>query len=342
MRELTLDKLPKNILAKLDLETVFKASRCVIAAERLQIFRRLYVRELSAADIARHTGIHGIHCESFLDYLVLLGLLKKIKNLYSNSSLANRHFIRGRSIEWTRHCSAECAKDFEAFTVLEDAISSGQDWRRILGKRRKPDYQLLQEDSEWARGFTYALYDLNKPTAETLANNLDLSHYRSLLDVGGGSGVMSMALVRAHPNLRACVLDLKFVCDATRQIIRKERMSRRVKAVVGDMNKSIPSGFDVIMFWDIGRIDDRVMKMAYQSLPENGLVVRSCRPPRRSGKPLSRFLSEYLSVRPEGQTRIDKINSLKTAGFTSVRYRRISRSIGLITGFKGRVRNNMI
>jgi hypothetical protein len=56
MRELTLDKLPKNILAKLDLETVFKASRCVIAAERLQIFRRLYVRELSAADIADTRG----------------------------------------------------------------------------------------------------------------------------------------------------------------------------------------------------------------------------------------------------------------------------------------------
>ena len=336
MREMTLDRLPKKVLAKLDLETVFKASRCVIAAERLLVFRKLYGRELSAADIARRTGIHGKHCESFLDYLVLLGLLKKTKNLYSNSPLANRHFIQERSIEWTHLWSAECAKDFEAFTVLEDAISSGKDWRRILGKERKPDYQLLQEDSKWARGFTYALYDLNKSIAKILANNLDLSQYRSLLDVGGGSGVMSMALARAYPNLKACVLDFEFVCAATREIIRKERMSRRVKAVAGDMNKSIPGGFDVIMFWDIGHIDTRVIKMAYESLPESGMVVRSCPPPRRSGKPLGRFLWEYLSVRPEGQTRIDKINSLKKAGFESVRYRRINQSIGLIAGFKGR------
>lgn len=338
MRELTLDKLPKRVLAELNLETVFKASRCVIAAERFLVFRKLHGRKLSAADIARRTGIRAKYCESFLDFLVLLGLLKKTKNLYSNSPLANRHFVQERSIDWTRLWSAECAKDFEAFTVLEDTISSGRDWRRILGKERKPDYQLLQEDSKWARGFTYALYDLNKPIAETLANNLDLSQYRSLLDVGGGSGVMSMALARAHPDLKACVLDFKFVCAATREIIRKERMSRRVNTVVGDMNKSLPGGFDVIMFWDIGRIDDRVMKMAYENLPEGGMVVRSCPPPRRSGKPLGRFPSEYLSVRPEGQTRIDKINSLKKAGFESVRYRRISQSIGLITGFKGKAR----
>ena len=340
MRELTLDKLPQKVLAKLDMETVFKASRCVVAAERFLLFRKLHGKELSAAAIARRTGIHAKYCESFLDYLVLLGLLKKTKNRYRNSPLADRHFIRERSIEWTRLWSAECAKDFEAFTALDDAISSGKDWRRILGKERKPDYQLLQEDPEWARNFTYALYDYNRPTARTLADNLDLSQYRSLLDVGGGSGVMSIALARAHPDLKACVLEFKYVCTATREIIRKERMSRRVKAVAGDMNKSLPGGFDVIMFWDIGEIDDRVMKMAYENLPESGMVVRSCPPPRpqRSGKPPGRFPYEYLSVRPKGQTRISKINALKKAGFTSVRYRRISRTLGLITGHKGKPR----
>lgn len=336
MRELTLDKLPKKVLAELNLETAFSASRCVIAAERLLVFRKLHRKELSAADIAKRTGIRAKYCESFLDFLVLLGLLKKSKNLYSNSRLANKHFVQERSIVWTQFWSAECAKDFEAFTVLEDAISRRRDWRKILGKKRKSDYRLVQEDPKWARGFTYALYDLNKPTAEILVNNLDLSGYRSLLDVGGGSGVMSIALARAHPDLNACVLDFEFVCAATREIIRKERMSRRVKTIAGDMNKSIPVGFDVIMFWDIGHIDDHVIKKAYESLPDMGMVVRSCRPPRRSGKPLGRFPFEYLSVRPKGQTKIDKIDSLKRAGFVSVKYRRINRSIGLITGFKGK------
>jgi len=157
--------------------------------------------------------------------------LKKTGGLYANTRLANKHFIRARSIDWTRLWSNECAKDYEALTVLEEVITSGRGWQEVLGKTRKSDYELAREDPRWARDFTYALYDIDKPDAKIPANNLDLSSYRSLLDVGGGSGVMSFALVRAYPRLKACILDFKFVCDAAKEIIRKERLSRRVKAM---------------------------------------------------------------------------------------------------------------
>ena len=339
MRELTLDKLPKKLLAKLDVETVFAASRCVIAAERLLVFRKLHGRELSAPAVGRHVGIHPKHCEPFLDFLVFLGLLKKRDSLYRNSALADKHFIHTRSTDWTRFWSQECAQEYEALSVMEDVLSTGRDWRQILGKERKPDYELVQEDPRWARGFTNALYDLHKPNAEILAKNLDLSDYRSLLDVGGGSGVMSIALTRVHPHLRACVLDFKFVCEAAKMIIRRERMSGRIKTLAGDMNRAIPQGFDVIMFWDIGHIDTRVMKMAYQSLPDGGMVVRDCAPlSRRKTPSATAFLHEYLSVLPRGQNKPSTISSLKEAGFSRVKYRRISRNIGLITGFKGKAR----
>ena len=336
MRELTLDKLPKKVLAKLDLETVFKASRCILAAERLLVFRKLHEKELPAVDISRRTGIKRRHCEPFLDFLVFLGLLKKKGSLYRNSSLANKHFIHARSIDWTRFWSEECTKDYEALTVMEDVIISGKEWQQVLGKERKLDYELVQEEPRWARDFTYALYDIYKPDAEILAKNLDLSNYRSLLDVGGGSGVMSFALARAYPHLKACILEFKFVCDAASEIIRKERLSHRIKTLAGDMNKSIPRGFDTIMFWNIGYIDSRVMKMAYESLPDGGMVVRNCFPPSKSKAPSpSAFMHGYLAVRPKGQTKPSILCSLKEAGFRSVKYRRISQGLGLITGRKG-------
>jgi cyclopropane fatty-acyl-phospholipid synthase-like methyltransferase len=339
MRELTLNKLPRRVLEKLDLETVFMASRCVIAAEKLLIFRKLRGKELSSAAVGRLAGIHHKHCEPFLDFLIFLGLLKKRNNLYRNSALADRYFIQARSIDWTRFWSEYCAKDYEALTVMDDVLSSGRNWRQILGKERKTDYELVQDDPQWAREFTHALYDENKQDAETLAKNLDLSEYQSLLDVGGGSGVMSIALAQANPRLRACILDFKFVCEAARKIIRRERMSGRIKTLVGDMNLAIPSGFDVIMFWDIGHIDTRVMKMAYESLPDGGMVVRDCAPPSRPKVPSpTRFLREYLSVMPMGQNKASIMSSLKEAGFSSVKYRRIGQGRGLITGRKGKTR----
>jgi cyclopropane fatty-acyl-phospholipid synthase-like methyltransferase len=335
MRELTLDKLPGNVLKKLDLETVFTASRVVIAAEKLLIFRKLHGKELSAAAIGRRVGIHRKHCESFLDFLVFLGLLRKRDNLYRNSSLANKHFVQGRSSDWTRFWSEYCIKDYEALAVMEDVISSGRDWRKILGKERKTDYEILQEDPRWASEFTLALWDANKADADVLAQNLDLSKYQSLLDVGGGSGVMTVALARAHPHLRGCILDFKFVCQAAERIIQRECMSHRITTLVGDMNQAIPQGFDVIMFWEIGHIDTRVMKMAYRSISDGGMVVRNCTPPSRSRvKSPTRFIREYLSVMPKGQTKSGIMRSLEEAGFRSVKYRRISHDLGLITGCK--------
>lgn len=342
-RELTLDKLPAKVLAQLDLETVFIASRCVIAAERLQIFRKLDGKELSAAQLARRAGIHRKLCEPFLNYLVFLGLLKKRDKLYRNSQLVTTHFLKARSIDWTKLWSYECGLDYEALTVMEEALSSGRNWRKILGKERKTDYELVQDDPQWTRDFTYALYDYCSPNAELLAKNLDLSNYRRLLDVGGGSGVMSFALVRKNPKLTTCILEYPLVCKTADQIIRKERLSRRVKTLVGDMNKAIPRGFDVIMFWNIGRIETRVMKKAYRSLPEGGMVVRNCSLPLKPKVPSpSAFLSGYLSVRPQGQSGPSIMKSLEDAGFSAVKCRRISKNLGVITGHKGKPRKRRV
>ena len=153
---------------------------------------------------------------------------------------------------------------------------------------------------------------------------------------------MSFALARAYPQLTACILDFKFVCDAASEIIRKERLSHRIKTLAGDMNKSIPRGFDTIIFWNIGYIDTRVMKMAHERLPDGGMIVRSCFPPSKSKAPSpSAFMHAYLSVRPKGQTKSSILSSLKEAGFRSLKYRRISQNIGLITGLKGKAAKQM-
>jgi cyclopropane fatty-acyl-phospholipid synthase-like methyltransferase len=335
MREFTLDKLPKRVLSSLDMETVFAASRCVVAAEKLQVFRKLHGKILSVSQISHRTGIKRRYCQPFLDYLVYLGFLVKREGLYGNSALTDKHFVEARSSHWTRFWSEECTRDYDALSVLEEVVTSGKAWQEVLGKKRLPDYDLVQKDPRWARDFIYALYDVYGADADLLAKNLDLSNSRNLLDVGGGSGVFSFALVRANPLLKACILDFKYVCETAREIIRKERLSRRVTTMVGDMNKAIPDGFDTIMFWNIGRIDHRVMKMACDRLPVGGLIVRSCSPSRSAKTPPANvFTRRYISVRPEGQSKDSIMSDLREAGFRSVKYRRISGRFAMITGQK--------
>ena len=48
MERPTLDKFPASVLAQIDIQTAFIVSRLIIAAERIQIFRVLHSKNMTA------------------------------------------------------------------------------------------------------------------------------------------------------------------------------------------------------------------------------------------------------------------------------------------------------
>jgi hypothetical protein len=330
----TLDKLPQKVLAKIDLQLAFIVSRIVVAAERLQVFRKLHGRELSAAAIGKKTGMHPKYRDYFLIVLVSLGLLKKRGNLYRNSSLAEKYFIRERSIFWTTLFSAECVKYYEAYSVLEEILTSGKHHSTITGKKDIGYFELLKKDRRWAREFIYTLYYDHKPDAEALAKNLSLKGYQKVLDVGGGSGVMSIELVRKFPHLKACVFDIEPVCRVTKGIIKKEGLKSKICTCVGNMNKHLPSGYDVIMFCDI-YVNPSVLKMAYENLPDGGMIVRVDQFfSEDKTEPLHRLTQQLLSRNFWAKSRQETITELRACGFKALKSRKIGENLWMITGLK--------
>lgn len=339
MTEMTLDKLPRKVLAKIDLQTAFMASRCVVAAEKFQVFRKLHGKELSAAAIGRRTGTRGWRLEMFLSALVSLGLLKKKGRLYRNSSLAEKYYVHGRSIHWTRLFSQECVREYQAFSVLEEMLATGQDYLTILGLAPRDYVNEMKENPQWAYDFTHMLYYDHLPDARALAANLDLTDYHSVLDVGGGSGVMSIALVRKYKHLKACVLDIEAVVSVARKIIRREKLTRRIDTCVGDMTKHIPGGYDVIMFCDAEPGDIETLKKVYASLPDGGLVVlveNFCS--EDWTEPLYKLMWQIRSKGLWLRNRRQAAERLRKCGFKAVKARRIYSDVWMITGRKGAAR----
>lgn len=335
MTGLTLDRLPRKVLEKIDLQTAFMISRCVVAAERLQVFRKLHNKSLSAAAIGRKIGIRGWRVEAFLAALVSVGLLKKKGDLYSNTALTNKHYVRDRSVFWTRLFSKECLREYEAFSVLEEMLTTGESYTSILGIDR-PDYvKEMERNPQWAHDFTHMLYYDHLPHAKALADNLDLSDYHSLLDLGGGSGVMSMALVRKYKHLKATVLDIEAVIAVTRKIIRKEKLTKRIDTLVGDHDKHVPDGYDVMMFCDAGGSSKTAVTLAYDSLPSGGmLVVVEDLSSENYTAPLYRLMWQLRSNTFWLKSRRQMTTMLKEIGFKAIKSRLIYGDAWMITGRK--------
>lgn len=335
MELLTLDKFPQEVLAGIDVQRAFIASRLIVAAERLGVFRELHGKRMNAAAIGRALKIHKVYRDTFLNSLVGLGLLQKKEDVYWNSPFAEKYFIEERSIYWTRQYSKECVQAYERLTLLEEMLASGRSYTSLKGLKPPSYTEAMKRDPRQAEDFTQMLFHFHQGDAEALANHLDLSKHRAVLDLGGGSGVMSIALAKKNPHLRASILDLAVVCKIADGNIKRAGLSSRVTTMAGDITHKLPAGYDVIMFCDIGPLPKQLLRNACRSLPEGGLVVavdRYLSEDRTS--PLDRVMAPLAGSGFPRETTAEMVAELKSCGFRKVTARNIYKDLWCLTGTK--------
>lgn len=335
MEKFTLDKLPPRVLKKIDLETAFKASRLVIAAERLQLFRMLHGRRLLEDEIGKNLKIHRRYIAVFLDALVSMGLLVKKGNVYGNSPLAEKYFVKERPIYWTRQFSRECSRAYDAYCSLEKVLLSGDISHAIRSAKKKNYLEAMRDDAGEAEDFTQMLFYYHQSEAEALAAYLDLEKMNRILDAGGGSGVMSIALLKRNPKLAASILDIEPVCRIAKKNIRSAGMSDRMDVIPGDFHKGMPEGYDVIMLCDIGKVSEDLLKEAYRRLPSSGMILLVDRfLSNDRTEPLDRLLSQFEGSSFGMETGEEMVELVKKSGFVEVRIKRLINDTWVITARK--------
>ena len=146
---------------------------------------------------------------------------------------------------------------------------------------------------------------------------------------------MSIALANKNPRLHACVLDFAVVCKIASRNIRRAGLSTRVRTLPGDIRQKLPTGYDVIMFCDIGQLSRQLLRRAYRSLPPGGLVVAVDR--YLSGdrtRPLDRLVSQFVGSSFPQTTGSDVAAAISSCGFQSVKAAIFHRDVWCITGRK--------
>ena len=331
---MTLDKLPRKVLARIDLQTAFMVSKSVLVAENLGLFRILDGKSLTLSAVRRKTGIRSWKLESFLAVLCVLGLVVRRGNTYKNSMLASKYYVKERPVEWTRFYSETCLMDYVDYSVLKESLLTGKSNIELLGIKREGYVEHMRRDKQAAHDFTYMLYHEHLRDAELLSKNLDLTGYNNILDLGGGSGVMSIALVKKYKHIKACVLDIDSVIKVTKKIIKEQGLTKRITTLAGDMNKHIPDGYDVIMLCDADS-SKNTLKSVYQSLETGGMVVIVENFSSEDlTKPLFRLLWQLRSNTPWLMTRQQAKEQLREAGFRSIRQKKLYGCTWMLIGLK--------
>jgi len=296
-------------------------------AMELGIFWLLADQPLSAPELARSLNIPLNRCYYWLQILCKLGLLEESGEGYTPSTVAREAILNVQSQDtW----AFQAREDRELSLYVENlALNISKPMSAWGASNRSPaDYfGQLEEDPLYTAGFTRKLNEIHRSLAEQLANMLDLRGVKRLLDLGGGSGVMSFALLRKYDELTSVVVDVESVCRVGRVIAADHKLEKRITYLAADfLRDELPVGFDMVMLCDVGSFSETLFRRIRDDVlnPKGRLVIVDKFAPSRTGAPPSRLLAAFLTSLESPAQSIDYVTTevvqtrLEQAGFRGV------------------------
>jgi len=135
------------------------------------------------------------------------------------------------------------------------------------------------EQEAAARRHTLALAGRAKNVAPVLAERAPMADARVLLDVGGGSGIYSIACLKRYPKLRAIIWDRPQVLKVAREFADAEGVSGRIEFRSGDMFADpVPAECDLMLLsnilhdWDVPECQALLTRLS-AALPTGGRLL---------------------------------------------------------------------
>lgn len=212
------------------------SSFAMLAGMQLCLFTPLGDGTMSAEQLATALGVGPAKLRPLLYALVAAGLLTVEGDLFSNTPEADHFLVRGKP--------AYLGESHRAIMGRWNAILKTAETIRTGTPQDKVDFSSITEDESeiLARGRKAE----TTATARDLLRRYDFSAYRSLVDVGGGAGYLSIAITEACPNLRATVVDLPAATAIAKRVVEEEGAMERVQVTTADVvSGPLVGSFDV-------------------------------------------------------------------------------------------------
>lgn len=135
------------------------------------------------------------------------------------------------------------------------------------------------DDQAAARQLTLSLAGRARNVAPHLVERLRLKEDGILLDVGGGSGIYSFALLQKYPRLRVAILDRAEVLKVAEECAHEWQVLDRVEFLAGDMfNAPYPAADTVLLSnvlhdWDVPECELLIRRAAETLKPDSQVVI---------------------------------------------------------------------
>ena len=259
----------------------FWPSRVLLSAVKLGVFTELGDRLMTGTQLRDALGLHPRSTPDFFDTLVALRFLErdgdgetaKYQNTTETATFLDRKspaFIGG---------FLEMAHDrlYPFWGNLVEGLKTGraQNETKDGGKGM---FEELYSQPERLEQFMDAMAGISAGNFQAFAERFDFSKYKTLTDVGGATGLLSMLVAKQNPHMQCTTTDLPAATGIAKRKVAEAGLSDRVVAQPIDFFADPVPSADVVtmgMILHDWNLEKKMMlvRKAYDALPEGGAFV---------------------------------------------------------------------
>lgn len=259
----------------------FWSSKVLLSAVELKLFTKLGSKKLSAKQLGSELGLHERGTFDFFDTLVAMKFLDR-EGLgddaqYSNNPLGTMYLDASSPRYIGGILEMLNARLFKFWNDLPDGLRTGKPQNEVKHTGTAM-FEELYSDPPRLEQFMGAMTGLSRLNFEAFAEKFDFKPFKTLCDIGGATGLLSMEVAKRHPHMRCISFDLPVVEPIAKRSIAKAGLSDRITTASGDFFKDPLPKADLITMgmilhdWNLER-KRQLIKAAYDALPPGGALV---------------------------------------------------------------------
>jgi O-methyltransferase domain len=166
---------------------------------------------------------------------------------------------------------------YQSFGEILHSVETGEAARaKLFGMS---DWEYIQQHPELAKIFDDAMTTLSAMQAPAIAAAYDFGAWDSIMDIGGGNGILLSHILRTHKSLRGVLADQPHVLERARKRgFFDTDLAARTEMQPCDFFHAVPSGCraylmkNVIHDWDDRRATD-ILANCRRAVPADGVLL---------------------------------------------------------------------
>lgn len=259
----------------------FWHSKVLLTAVEMGLFTKLAGKRLTGAELGAELSLHPRGIADFFDALVALKFLEREgdgpDSQYFNTP-EGAHFLDENSPRYIGGILIMLNNRlFKFWHDLPEALQTGKAQNETKHGQNEM-FAELYSDPKRLEEFMGAMTGVSRINFETFAEKFDFSQARTLCDVGGATGLLSIECAKRHPYLKCTSFDLPEVEPIARKHVTAAGLEDRIELASGNFFEDPLPKADIITMgmilhdWNLEK-KMHLIQAAYDALPPGGAFV---------------------------------------------------------------------